>query len=129
MKLDDSAQKAAQRLGEALVEGAKRDAERLQTAAQEATEGLLERARHVQALNNSGEGTLLGTARAVFAKEFTARDEGFKGGDGQRLGWPLALLELRFGNNHVVQLCDDRDISHDLPPGRYRALVIFTRLD
>ncbi len=129
MKLDDSAVEHAKQLGEALIAGAKDAADRLEGQARDAAEELAERTRAVVALNKGDEGTLLGTAAAIYAKEFTARDEGYISRDDRRLGWPLALLELRFANQHVVQFCADRDIDHDLPPGRYRALLVFTRID
>lgn len=126
MKLDSSAQEDAQRLGGALVEGAKRDADRLQTAAREAAEGLEAKARAVEVFNKGNEGTLLGTAAAVYAKEFLVTDDRQMGAEP---GWPLEQLELRFPNQYVVKLCEDRNTGRRLPPGRYRALLVFTRID
>ncbi len=128
MKLDSSAQEDAQRLGEALVERATADAERLKTQALEAAEGLLGKARAVAELNKGDEGTLLGTAAAVYAKEFEVGNCGVDG-HGRPAGWPLNCLELRFGNNFVAHLADGRLRDRDLLPGRYRALLVLTRID
>ena len=125
MKLDSSAQEDAQRFGEALLEAAKRDADRLEKQARDAAEELAERSRTVSDLNKGNEGTLLGTAAAVYAKEFAVDDSGYTGAE---RGWPLEALHLCFNNQHVVQLEDPR-AARRLPAGSYRALLVFTRID
>lgn len=125
MKLDSFAQEDAQRLGEALVERARADADRLKAAAHEASVQLSAKARLVVALNEADEGTLLG-ATALYAEELTVVDD--RQNLGER-GWPLEQLELRFPSRHIIQFCGDRNTGRRLAPGRYRALLVFTRID
>ena len=127
MNRDNSAQEDAKRLGEALVERAKGDAQRLETQAQEAAGELRERARTIADLEDGGEKTLLGAAEAIYAKEVEVGNCGVDG-RGRPAGWPLSYLALRFGNECAVHLADERH-ERDLPPGRYRALLVFTRID
>lgn len=125
MKLDSSSHEDARRLGEALVERATEAAERLKTQARQDAEGLLEKARHVDAISKCANGTLFGTAAGLYAKEFTVETVDKT----SQPGWPLDHLDLRFQNNWLVTLASDHRCERLLPPGRYRALLVFTRID
>jgi hypothetical protein len=124
MKLDSSIQEDAQRLAAALVERANEDGRQLRDAAQDAVIQLEAKALAVDDLNKGAEKTLLGTAEALYASEFTVEDSRLQSAPGRS----LEHLELRFEHQHVVKLADDRNTGRHLPPGRYRALLVFTRI-
>lgn len=68
------------------------------------------------------------TAAALYASEFTVPSYSVAGRDDVEAGLPLDYLALRFRNSFVVSLCEDIG-GHDLPPGRYRAELLLTRID